>query len=73
MCFLSMMIFINLVYYYHARFLACTKVELLDLSVWIAMGKTFAYNDLDLDPTMPNIKLVSAMFVYDYVFKIFLD
>ena len=36
-------------------FLACTKVEL-----WV-MSKS--HNDLDLGPTMPNIKLVQDIFI----------
>ena len=42
-------------------FLACTKVELQDVTVCIAVnGETISklYCDHDLDPTMPNIELV---------------
>ena len=49
-------------------FLACTKVELWDLTVCIAV------NDLDLDLTMPIIKLVQ-IFSYTtmYLNFMFLD
>ena len=48
-------------------FLACAKVELWVLTVCIAVnGKKFhsRCRDLDLDPTMPNIKLVQVIFMY---------
>ena len=45
---------------YNISFLACTKVELWDLTVCI---------DVDLEPTMPNIKLVQVIFIILNIFK----
>ena len=53
-------------------FLACTSVELWDLSVCFAVNgeKNFkSHSDLDLGPTMPNIELVRDIFIYNNVFK----
>ena len=40
---------------------AFTKVELWDLTVCIVVKSS---SDLDLGPTMPNIKLVRYIFIY---------
>ena len=52
-------------------FLACTKVELWDLIVCIAVnGKNSkSCHDLDLGPAMPNIQHVRDIFIYNDVFK----
>ena len=44
----------------HISFLACTKFEMWDPTVCIAVnGEKFqSHHDLDLGPTMPNIELV---------------
>ena len=41
--------------------------ESLYCSKWIKISKS--YRDLDLGPTMPNIKLVRVIFIYYNVFK----
>ena len=54
------------------RFLACTKVEIYDLTVCIVVNgekRLNTYSDLDLDPTKPSIELVRAIFIYYNVFK----
>ena len=56
----------------NTSFLACTKVELWDLIVCIAVngGKiSKSHSDLDLGPTIPNIELLRAIFIYDNVFQ----
>ena len=52
-------------------FLACTKVELWDLIVCIAVnGEKFqSRRDLDLGPAMANIALVRDIFIYYDVLK----
>ena len=56
-------------YMLNISFLACTNVELLDLTV-IYCGKwekiSESNSDLDLDPTMSNIELVHDIFIYMY-------
>ena len=46
-------------------FLACAKVELWVLTFCFAVNglKFQSCHDLDLDPTMPNIKLVQVIFI----------
>ena len=54
-------------YLLNIRFLACTKVELQDLTVCIVVnGETF---DIDLDPMKLNIELVRAIFIFYNVFQ----
>ena len=50
-------------------FLACTKVELWDLTVCIVVKILKSRHDLDLGPTMPNVELVRVIFIYYKVFK----
>ena len=50
-------------------FLTCTKVELWDLTACIAVNGEKIQSDLDLRLTMPNIKLVRDIFIYNNVFK----
>ena len=52
-------------------FLACTKVELWDLTICIVVngGVSKSRHDLDLGPTMPNIKIVRAIFIFHNVIK----
>ena len=56
-------------------FLACTKLELLGLTVLMRyMEKNLKpYSDLDLDPTVSNIKLVRANFIKYNVFTFHVD
>ena len=49
---------------------ACKKVELCDLQFVMRQKVSKPYRDVDLDPTMPNIKLVRAIFIYHNVFKL---
>ena len=53
-------------------FLACTKVELWDLIIRIAVNGVKilkSRHDLDLGPVMPNIELVRDIFIYYEVLK----
>ena len=55
-------------------FLACTKVELWDLIVCIAVNGdkisvALSRSDLDLGPAMANIELVRDIFIYYDVLK----
>ena len=51
-------------------FLACTKVELWDLTVCIAVnGEKFRSHAVTLTSTMPNIELVRDIFIYNNVFQ----
>ena len=51
------------------NFLACIKVELGDQTVCKLRKISKSCHDLDLGPTMPNIKLVRVIFIYYNVFK----
>ena len=53
-------------------FLACTKVEVWDLIIRIAVNGVKilkSRHDLDLGPGMPNIELVRDIFIYYEVLK----
>ena len=51
-------------------FLACTKVELWDLTVCIEKKlRKKLRPDLDLGTAMPNVKLVQVIYIYYNVFK----
>ena len=54
-------------------FLVCSKVELWDLTVCIAVNgekwRKKSRHDLDLGPTMPNTELVRFILIYYNVFK----
>ena len=50
---------------FNISFLACTKVELWDLTVCIAVNGEKFQSDLDLGPIMPNIELVRDIFIYN--------
>ena len=55
------------------RYTACTKVELHDLTVFIAVnGQNVHHLDLDLDPTRPDIERVQAIFIYTYIFNFYI-
>ena len=44
---------------------ACTKVELWDLTICIAVNGEKSHSDLDLGLTMPNIELALDIFIYN--------
>ena len=56
----------------YIRFLACTKVELWDLTVCTEVNgekNLMLRCDLDLGPAMPNIELLQDIFIYYNIFQ----
>ena len=51
---------------FNTSFLACVIVELQDLTVCIAVNGEKSHSDLDLDLSMPNIKLLRAIFIFKF-------
>ena len=61
-------IIIRKTYMLNISFLACTKVELWDLNVRIALnGEKFQSRAMTLTLTMPNMEIVLVIFIFQYI------